>query len=107
VQVCLAIWSRSFSYRLPEDKLAAFCAAIQPALPSYLPQDLVSIVHSLVVMNAHPSREWMARFYLVLRDRLIFDPTLSIADFQRLLWALSRIDYVPSQVAGWGGVAYP
>jgi hypothetical protein len=28
----------------------------------------------------------MSSFYIVLKDRLIFDPTLSYSDFQRLLW---------------------
>ncbi len=37
----------------------------------------------------------MSGFYTVLKDRLIFDPALSYSDFQRLLWALSRIDYTP------------
>jgi hypothetical protein len=32
----------------------------------------------------------MASFYVVLKDRLIFDPTLSYSDFQRLLW-VSRL----------------
>ncbi|GFH14372.1 uncharacterized protein HaLaN_10414 [Haematococcus lacustris] len=41
----------------------------------------------------------MTAFYAALRERLTCEPTLSYADFQRLLWALSRIDYVPSQ--GW------
>lgn len=27
----------------------------------------------------------------------VSEPTLSYSDFQRLLWALSRIDYVPSR----------
>jgi len=93
----MAIWSRTFSYKPSETMLAKLLALCQPHLAQFLPQDLVSIVHSLVVMNAPPSRPWMSSYYLVLRDRLIFDPTLSYSDFQRLLWALSRIDHVPSQ----------
>ncbi len=29
------------------------------------------------------------------QERLLSDPTLSYSDYQRLMWALSRIDYVP------------
>ncbi len=56
------------------------------------------MVHSLVVLNASPPRSFYAAFYATLRDRLVTDPQLSLSDFQRLLWALSRVDYVPSQV---------
>ena len=76
---------------------------IEPHLGTYLPMDLVSIVHSCVVMNVLPNRTWMTHFYAVLKDRLIFDPTLSYNDFQRLMWALSRIDYTPTQSWQVGG----
>jgi hypothetical protein len=32
---------------------------------------MVSIVHSLVVMNLTPGRAWMTDFYMVLRNRLV------------------------------------
>jgi len=97
ILVCLAIWSRSFSYRPPDAKIQGLLNAMHPQLAKYAPQDLVSCVHSLVVLNISPSRAWMTTFYVVLRDRLVSSPTLSYADFQRLLWALSRIDFTPSQ----------
>lgn len=39
--------------------------------PRCAAQDLVSIVHSLVVMNFTPGRAWMTDFYMVLRKRLV------------------------------------
>jgi len=97
VLVCLAIWHRSFSYHAPAAEVTRMLSNMQPRLGNYMPQDLVSIVHSLVVMNFTPGRAWMTDFYMVLRNRLVSEPTLSYSDFQRLLWALSRIDYVPSR----------
>ncbi|GFH18080.1 uncharacterized protein HaLaN_14823 [Haematococcus lacustris] len=99
VLVCMAIWYRTWAYRPPEPLLADMLAHMAPRLPAYRPEDLVSVVHSLVVINHQPGRAWMTAFYAALRERLTCEPTLSYADFQRLLWALSRIDYVPSQ--GW------
>ncbi len=52
-QVCLAIWCRSYSFRPPEDRLHQMLAAMQPHLSNYMPQDLVSIVHSLVGERLH------------------------------------------------------
>jgi len=65
VMVCLAIWHRSLSYHPPAEQLSRLLADLQPQLGSFQPQDLVSIVHSLVVMNITPGRAWMTDFYMV------------------------------------------
>jgi len=94
---CLARYYYLYNYRVSDEWLHEFLRIVRPNLSSYMPFDLVSIVHSCVVMSHQPSRLWMAEYYLVLKDRLMFDPTLSYSDFQRLMWALSRIDYTPTQ----------
>jgi hypothetical protein len=37
----------------------------------------------------------MTSYYTHIMRSLKHDPTLSYSDFQRLMWALSRIDYTP------------
>lgn len=92
---CLARWYYLYNYRVPDELLSEYLAMIQNSLGSYLPFDLVSIVHSCVVMNFQPSRSWMTQYYIHIMHSLKYDPTLSYSDFQRLMWALSRIDYTP------------
>ena len=74
--VCLAIWSRRLSYHPPAEDMARLLASMEGRLPQYLPKDLVSIVHSLVVMNISPGRAWMNSFYATLRSRLVSEPLL-------------------------------
>ncbi|KAG2495205.1 hypothetical protein HYH03_006811 [Edaphochlamys debaryana] len=95
VLTCLARYYCSYNFRLPDEGLAAFLAALQPGLRSASPGDLVAIVHSAVCMSHMPSRAFMLDLYAVLKDRLAADPTLSHADFSRLLWSLSRVDSTP------------
>ncbi|MEW5318204.1 MAG: hypothetical protein WDW38_009444 [Sanguina aurantia] len=94
---CVARYYFRYNYHVPEEWLPAFLSAILPQLRSYLPADLVSIIHSVVTLNCEPSRAWMAAFYGVIRERLVSDPTLPTSAFSRLLWALARVDYTPPQ----------
>ncbi|KAG1681554.1 hypothetical protein FOA52_014062 [Chlamydomonas sp. UWO 241] len=92
---CLARWYYLYNYRPSDEWLAEYLRIVQPSLATYMPFDLVSIVHSCVVMNYLPQRSWMADYYTTIMHALKHDPTLSYNDFQRLMWALSRIDYTP------------
>lgn len=80
----------------PDTWLVSFLTTTQPQLQHYVPMDLVAIVHAFVSLNLSPGEAWMEQFYAVLKQRLIFNPTLSYSDFSRLMWALGRIEYVPS-----------
>ncbi|GIL75138.1 hypothetical protein Vretifemale_4915 [Volvox reticuliferus] len=62
-----------------------------------LPPPLTFSLDSLqvVCMSHMPGRAFMLDLYAVLKDRLTCEPTLSYADFSRLLWSLSRVDCTP------------
>lgn len=93
---CIARWCyRCPDYQLPDGWTDQFLELTNSHLATYLPQHLVSIVHSLVCLNVQPNDSWMARLYGAVKDRLMFDPALEYSDFSRLLWALSRIEYSP------------
>lgn len=85
---CLARWYYLYNYRVSDEWLSEYLSLVQPSLDSYLPFDLVSIIHSCVVMSYQPSRSWMAQYYQHIMHSLKYDPTLSYSDFQRLMWAL-------------------
>ncbi|GLC36924.1 hypothetical protein PLESTM_000519000 [Pleodorina starrii] len=92
---CLARYYCAYNYRLGDEALGAFLAALQPGLREGAPGDLVAVVHSAVCMSHLPGRAFMLDLYAVLKDRLTCEPTLSYADFSRLLWSLSRVDCTP------------
>lgn len=92
---CLARWYFLYNYRPPDEWIAEYLRLVQPSLGAYLPFDLVSLVHSCVVMNYQPSRSWMTAYYRSVMHSLRNDSTLSTGDLQRLMWALSRIDFTP------------
>ncbi|GIL51015.1 hypothetical protein Vafri_6971 [Volvox africanus] len=92
---CLARYYCAYNYRLGDEALAAFLGAMQPGLRAGAPGDLVAVVHSVVCMSHMPGRGFMLDLYAVLKDRLTCEPTLSYADFSRLLWSLSRVDCTP------------
>ncbi|GLI62131.1 hypothetical protein VaNZ11_004694 [Volvox africanus] len=92
---CLARYYCAYNFRVGEEALAAFLGALQPGLRAAAPGDLVAVVHSVVCMSHMPGRAFMLDLYAVLKDRLTCEPTLSYADFSRLLWSLSRVDYNP------------
>ena len=85
---CLARWYYLYNYRVPDEWLSEYLYLVQPSLGTYLPFDLVSIIHSCVVMSYQPSRSWMSQYYAQIMHSLKYDPTLSYSDFQRLMWAL-------------------
>jgi hypothetical protein len=93
IMACLA----RLGYTPPDAWLVGFLTATQPQLRHYLPMDLVSLVHSCVSLSLSPGAAWMAEFYAVLKQRLIFSPTLSYGDFSRLMYSLGRIEYCPDQ----------
>ena len=43
-----------YNYRVPDEVLAQYLQALLPGLGAYRPFDLVSVVHSCVVMNHQP-----------------------------------------------------
>ncbi|GAX82823.1 hypothetical protein CEUSTIGMA_g10249.t1 [Chlamydomonas eustigma] len=92
---CLARWYYLYNYRVPDEWLTEYLSIVQPSLGSYLPSDLVSLLHSCVVMNYQPSRPWMTDYYTNIMRSLKYEPPISYSDFQRLFWALSRVDYTP------------
>ncbi len=99
---CLARYYITHNYRLPDERLAALLAALQPGLRSGSPGDLVSLLHSAMCLSHMPPRPFMMDYYAVLKDRLAAEPAaLSHADFSRLLWSLSRVDCVPPR--RWAG----
>ena len=83
---CLARWYYLYNYRVPDEWLAEYLAIVQPSLAATMPFDLVSILHSCVVMNFQPGRSWMADYYAHIMHSLKHDPSLSYGDFQRLMW---------------------
>jgi hypothetical protein len=93
IMACLA----RLGYTPPDAWLVRFLTTTQPQLQHYLPMDLVTLVHSCVALSLSPGAAWMAEFYAVLKQRLIFNPTLSYSDFSRLMYSLGRIDFYPDQ----------
>jgi hypothetical protein len=93
IMACLA----RLGYTPPDNWLVGFLTTTQPQLRHYLPMDLVTLVHSCVALSLSPGAAWMAEFYSVLKQRLIFNPTLSHSDFSRLMYSLGRIEYFPDQ----------
>ena len=83
---CLARWYYLYNYRVPDEWLAEYLTIVQPSLAATMPFDLVSILHSCVVMNFLPGRSWMADYYAHIMHSLKHDPSLSYGDFQRLMW---------------------
>ncbi|PNW82928.1 hypothetical protein CHLRE_06g300050v5 [Chlamydomonas reinhardtii] len=67
---CLARYSCTYNYRLPDEVLGAYLAALQPGLRAAAPGDLVAIVHSAVCMSHMPSRPFMLEFYGAVLERL-------------------------------------
>lgn len=82
---CLARWYFLYNYRVPDEWISQYLSLVLPALGQYSAFDLVSVVHSCVVMNYQPSRRWMAGYSLFVLRSLKHDPTLGVGDLQRLM----------------------
>ncbi|KAG2449920.1 hypothetical protein HYH02_000025 [Chlamydomonas schloesseri] len=98
---CLARYSCTYNYRLPDEVLGAFLAALQPGLRAAAPGDLVAIVHSAVCMSHMPSRPFMLEFYGAVLERLA--PNSGATASSSAAAAAAAASAASSAAAGAGG----